>query len=276
MTPADVSRTVLHTVRCAVEADELRAAVPSRVTVRVPPRPDCGDYATNIALRLAKDSGRPAREVAEILRRRLAAEPGIARVDIAEPGFLNITLASAPQARIVRSLLRAEGPGEPLDLPPPPPDLLARLGPDAARWSLLSPPGLDRDLLLVQRESNPLFRVRYAHARTAALLRNARDLGFGPQLTDDAAELADGAGPLFAALADHPRIAAARDAARLARHLERLADAFLRWQADCPVLPRGEEKPSAVHRARLAVAEATGKVLADGLHQLGVTAPAHL
>lgn len=276
MTPADVSRTVLHTVRCAVEADELRAAVPSRVTVRVPPRPGCGDYATNIALRLAKDSGRPAREVAEILRRRLAAEPGIARVDIAEPGFLNITLASAPQARIVRSLLRAEGPGEPLDLPPPAPDLLARLGPDAARWSLLSPPGLDRDLLLAQRESNPLFRVRYAHARTAALLRNARDLGFGPQLTDDAGELADGAGPLFAALADHPRIAAARDAARLARHLERLADAFLRWQADCPVLPLGEEKPSAVHRARLAVAEATGKVLADGLHQLGVTAPAHL
>ncbi|MFF4404394.1 ArgS-related anticodon-binding protein NrtL [Streptomyces sp. NPDC001262] len=276
MTPADVSRTVLHTVRCAVEADELRAAVPSRVTVRVPPRPDCGDYATNIALRLAKDSGRPAREVAEILRRRLAAEPGIARVDIAEPGFLNITLASAPQARIVRSLLRAEGPGEPPALPPLPPDLLARLGPDAARWSLLSPPGLDRDLLLVQRESNPLFRVRYAHARTAALLRNARDLGFGPELADDAAELADGAGPLFAALADHPRIAAARDAARLARHLERLAEAFLRWQADCPVLPLGEEKPSAVHRARLAVAEATGKVLADGLHQLGVTAPAHL
>ncbi|WP_414167948.1 ArgS-related anticodon-binding protein NrtL [Streptoverticillium reticulum] len=276
MTPADVSRTVLHTVRCAVEVDELRAAVPSRVTVRVPPRPDCGDYATNIALRLAKDSGRPAREVAEILRRRLAAEPGIARVDIAEPGFLNITLASAPQARIVRSLLRAEAPGEPPALPPLPPDLLARLGPDAARWSLLSPPGLDRDLLLVQRESNPLFRVRYAHARTAALLRNARDLGFGPELADDAAELADGAGPLFAALADHPRIAAARDAARLARHLERLAEAFLRWQADCPVLPLGEEKPSAVHRARLAVAEATGKVLADGLHQLGVTAPAHL
>ncbi|MEU7167617.1 ArgS-related anticodon-binding protein NrtL [Streptomyces morookaense] len=277
MTPADVSRTVLHTVRCAVEADELRAAVPSRVTVRVPPRPDCGDYATNVALPLAKDSGRPAREVAEILRRRLAAEPGIARVDIAGPGFLNITLASAPQVRVVRSLLRTADPGTPLDLPPPPPELLARLGPDAARWSLLSPPGLDRDLLLVQRESNPLFRVRYAHARTAALLRNARDLGFGPELPEDSAEeLADADGPLFAALADHPRIAAARDAGRLARHLERLADAFLRWHADCPVLPRGEEKPSAVHRARLAVAAATGKVLADGLHQLGVTAPAHL
>ncbi|MEU7132388.1 ArgS-related anticodon-binding protein NrtL [Streptomyces sp. NPDC046261] len=273
MTPADLSRTVLHTVRRAVEADELRATVPARAGVRVPPRPGCGDYATNIALRLAKESGRPAREIAEVLRRRLAVEPGIARVDIAEPGFLNITVEGAVGGRIVAEVLRAAPRGEPYDLRPDP-ALVERLGSDAARWSLLCPPGLERDLLLVQRESNPLFRVRYAHARTHALVRNARDLGFTADAAGEQAD--DSAGPLLAALADHARISATRAPDRLARHLERTADAYLRWQADCPTLPRGDEKPSVVHRARLALAEATGTVLADGLNQLGITAPVHL
>ncbi|MFI1800960.1 ArgS-related anticodon-binding protein NrtL [Streptomyces sp. NPDC020379] len=273
MTPADLSRTVLHTVRRAVEADELSAVVPDRVTVRVPPRPGCGDYATNVALRIAQQSGRPAPEIAEVLRRRLAAEPGIARVDIAGPGFLNITLEGASHVRLVREVLDGGAGGAPRVLPEPPPELVRRLGADAARWSLLCPPGLDRDLLLVQRESNPLFCVRYAHARTRALLRNARDLGFGPE----PGEMPDeSAAAVLAALGDHPRVSATRAPDRLARHLERLADAFLRWQAACPTLPRGDEKPLAVHRARLALAEATGKVLADGLHQLGITAPAHL
>ncbi|WP_248845298.1 hypothetical protein, partial [Streptomyces griseorubiginosus] len=56
------------------------------------------------------------------------------------------------------------------------------LGRDAARWALLHPAAHDRPRVtadhLVQRESNPLFRVRYAHARTRALSRNAADLGF--------------------------------------------------------------------------------------------------
>ncbi|MGK5731161.1 ArgS-related anticodon-binding protein NrtL [Streptomyces sp. URMC 124] len=279
MTPADLSRTVLHAVRCAVEADELPAAAPTRVTVRVPPRPGCGDYATNVALRVAQDTGRPAREVAEVLRKRLAAEPGVARVEIAGPGFLNITLEGTSYTELVRGLLAAAPAAPPLSLPDPEPALLARLGSDAARWSLLWPAGFDRDELLVQRDSNPLFRVRYAHARTRGLLRNARDLGFGaePAPTGTGAGTGtDAATPLLAALADHSRITAARDPERLARHLDRVAGAFLTWQTSCAVLPRGDEKPSAVHRARLALAEATGNVLADGLHQLGITAPAHL
>ncbi|WP_439959871.1 DALR anticodon-binding domain-containing protein, partial [Streptomyces griseorubiginosus] len=42
------------------------------------------------------------------------------------------------------------------------------------------------------------------------------------------------------------------------------------------VLPRGAEKPSAAHRARLALAEAAGAVLAGGLSLLGIDAPQHL
>ncbi|MFG2180375.1 ArgS-related anticodon-binding protein NrtL [Streptomyces abikoensis] len=272
MTPADLSRTVLHTVRRAVEDDELRVPVPERVSVRVPPRPGCGDYATNVALQLAKAGG-DAREIAGVLRRRLLDRPGIARVDIAGPGFLNITLDGdgASGEEIVREVFAAEYPADALPVSFRAEDV-ARLGGDAARWSAVSPPGLDRSLLLVQKDSNPLFRVRYAHARARALSRNARDLGFDslPGAVDS------GAGPLLGALADHARVSAARAPERLARHLERTADAFLRWQAGCAVLPRGDEKPLAVHRARLALAEATGKVLANGLTQLGITAPAHL
>ncbi|CAM5403900.1 ArgS-related anticodon-binding protein NrtL [Streptomyces abikoensis] len=279
MTPADLSRTVLHTVQRAVEADELPAAVPTRVTVRVPPRPGCGDFATNVALRVAQDTGRPAREVAEVLRKRLAAEPGIARVEIAGPGFLNITLEGNSYVQLVRDALDPPAAAEPLPLPDPGhelPALLARLGSDAARWSLVWPPGAGRAELLVQREHNPLFRVRYAHARTQRLLRNARDLGFRSEAAGPAEYEHPAAAPLLAALADHRRVRAARDPRRLARHLDRTAGAFLTWQTDRAVLPLGDEKPSAVHRARLALAEATGNVLADGLHQLGITAPAHL
>ncbi|GAA2478370.1 ArgS-related anticodon-binding protein NrtL [Streptomyces longisporus] len=168
---------------------------------------------------------------------------------------------------------------EPVNLRPvPAPDDPALLGPDAARWALLHPAAHDRPRItadhLVQRESNPLFRVRYAHARTRALSRNAADLGFTPEPGDVQEDMA----ALLAVLADHPRVLARAAAQRtpdsLARHLVTVADAVL---AVLPVvLPRGDEKPSAAHRARLALAEAAGAVLAGGLSLLGIDAPQHL
>ncbi len=81
-------------------------------------------------------------------------------------------------------------------------------------------------------------------------------------------------------IADYPRIVAA--AARtgrpdaLARALEDVADAYFDFQDTCAVLPAGDEKPGAAHRARLALADATGTVLAGGLTLLGISAPDHL
>ncbi|QKV92557.1 arginine--tRNA ligase [Streptomyces sp. NA02950] len=349
MTPAQLSRTVLHTVRRAVEDDELCVTVPERVKVRTPPRPGCGDYATNVALQLARAegvSGGGALRIAEILRRRLVRTPGIARVDIADPGFLNITLdatshghlvdtvlaqgrdygrgdgmagervrfasgtavgevRAALVAHVVRGLVtacggeaEADGPGgEALAVRAAgvsADGLLIRLGPDAARWALLRPaahdlPDLDPERLLCQREANPLFRVRYAHARVRAVLRNAHDLGVEaqPDGTDGTDGTLDGASyghpaeiALLALLGDFPRTieAAARHRApdRLVRHLVATADALFRFHDTCPPLPRGEQKPSAVHRSRTALAEAAGTVLANGLHLLGMTAPEHL
>ncbi|MET7269663.1 ArgS-related anticodon-binding protein NrtL [Streptomyces flaveolus] len=354
MTPVELSRTVLHAVRRAVDAGELEVAVPERAVVAPPGPGGCGDYATNIALQLARPAGQPPRRVAEVLRPYLSDVDGITDVVLTGPGFLNISLYGTAPAALVEEILRrgtrygyADGPdgrvvqlhcphdlravvvaeaaarvlrsqgalvrtscaaplapawtaalGVRVDAAGPAPAELAvttrpvpapgdpdplRLGRDAGRWALLHPAPHDRprtgDEHLVQRESNPLFRVRYAHARARALTRNAVDLGF----TAEPGPLAEPAGPaaphaLLTALADHPRVLAAaaehRAPDRLARHLVTVADAALPFLPT--VLPRGAEKPSAAHRARLALAEAAGTVLAGGLSLLGIDAPDHL
>ncbi|MFE7760121.1 ArgS-related anticodon-binding protein NrtL [Streptomyces sp. NPDC057438] len=382
MTPVELSRTVLRAVRRAVDDGELSVAVPARAVVTPPGPGGSGDYATNIALQLARPAGRPPLQVAEILRPHLRRTEGVAAVEITGPGFLNIHLDRAAAITLVRRILgtedvegteAAEGggqggsslpyghsdtlagqvvrlripydiraeviadalvrivasqggrvevdhirshdisagkggngragspgspdtPGSPIDLRPvPAPEDPTPLGPDALRWALLHPAAHDRPRitadLLAQRAGNPLFRVRYAHARARALTRNAAALGFtatpGPlgtpcaaaDLCTPATEAApDPSTPLITALTTYPstltRAATLRAPDRLARHLVVLADGLLAFQPT--VLPRGDEKPSAAHRARLALAEATGTVLAGGLSLLGIDAPDYL
>ncbi|MEU2093576.1 ArgS-related anticodon-binding protein NrtL [Streptomyces globisporus] len=383
MTPADLSRTVLHAVRRAVDENALRAPVPARVRVERTRPGGSGDYACAVALQLAGPAALPALEVARILRERVVAEPGVGRVEITGPGFLSFTLdapaesdravlaavreqglayghgdalrdeihqfhharevRAAVTAQAVRRLLVAQGarvrttceqapdpdwvrlgvtvdaygtPPTPLTEIRPVPagatagELLERLGPDAARWGLLRAAGHDRAVLgpelLVQGEANPLFRVRYAHARARALTRGAAALGFtaeaaaygesptepaahgespaahGESPTEPTATTADDAAarPLLDLIADHPGVllAGARHRApdRVARQLEAVAHAFFDFHDSCPPLPAGDEKPSAAHRARLAIAEAAGTVLAGGLSLLGIRAPEHL
>ncbi len=93
MTPAELSDLVVAAVRRAVEAGELAVEPPAHVTVERPRQREHGDYATNAALQLAKPAGRPPRDVAAIIAKHLAEADGVAKVDVAGPGFLNITLA---------------------------------------------------------------------------------------------------------------------------------------------------------------------------------------
>ncbi|MEV8567694.1 DALR anticodon-binding domain-containing protein [Streptomyces sp. NPDC051322] len=291
MTPAELSCTVARAVRRAVDEGALRVAVPERVTVERPRPGGHGDYATNAALRLAGPAGMPPRAVAEALRQRIAGTRGIERVEITGPGFLNFTLVPEGAGAVVREVLeqsarygRGTGTGgaaRPAYVPAP--AQVARLGADAARWDALLGGG---ERLLVRREGNPLFRVQYAYARSRALLRNADDLGFRAAY-EHGVEQEAAVPALVAALADHPAfveaveaeaVEAARTdsgaARRLARHLVAVADAFLEFHVT--VLPVGEEKPSAAHRSRLALAEAAGTVLAGGLALLGISAPEHI
>ncbi|MFF7394577.1 ArgS-related anticodon-binding protein NrtL [Streptomyces scabiei] len=405
MTPVELSHTVLRAVRRAVDDGELSVAVPARAVVTPPGPGGRGDYATNIALQLARPASRPPLQVAEILRPHLSRTDGVAAVEITGPGFLNIHLDRAAVTALVRRIQGSEGgldargplpyghsdtlaghlvrlripydiraevvadalvriiasqggrvevdhvsgpllksgadersratpPGAPeaaltstptsstptpIDLRPvPAPEDPTPLGPDALRWALLHPAAHDRPRitadLLVQRAANPLFRVRYAHARARALTRNAAGLGFTstpgalatsgaqgertasdtrppappttvtprdvttPDVTTPDVTAPDVATPLVSALTEYPsvlaRAATHRAPDRLARHLVVLADALLAFQHT--VLPRGDEKPSAAHRARLALAEAAGTVLAGGLSLLGIDAPEYL
>jgi arginyl-tRNA synthetase len=60
------------------------------VELERPSDPSHGDYATNVALRLAGQLKRPPREVAEELAGKVAALPGVERAEVAGPGFLNV------------------------------------------------------------------------------------------------------------------------------------------------------------------------------------------
>ncbi|HVT21222.1 MAG TPA: arginine--tRNA ligase [Mycobacteriales bacterium] len=107
MTPADLADAVVAAVRSAVAAGELSVDAPGSVLVERPKNRDHGDYATNVALQLAKPAGRPPREVAELVAARLRETPGIQAVEIAGPGFLNITLAASAQGELARTIVTA-------------------------------------------------------------------------------------------------------------------------------------------------------------------------
>lgn len=261
MTPAQLSEAVLRSVRHAVDSGELRAVVPATAGLRRPPHGDA-HWSTGIALRLAGPAGRPAPEVAALVRRRLSSVPGVASVAVSGPGFLNITLDAKASVAVVSALLATARPHAVAEDP-------AR---DVDRWRQAA--GGDPAELLVQRDGNPLFRVRYAHARTRALARAGR--AFGTSAQPLAAEFGrPGARALIGLLAEWPRVSAGPPAG-VARHLVGVADALAELEREGSALPRGDEKPGAVHRARLALAQAAGTVLADGLSQLGINAPDHL
>ena len=107
MTPEQLSDVVRSAVAAAVERGTLAVAVPDAVVIDRPKNPEHGDYATNIAMRLAKPAGRPPREVAEAVAVELRAAPGIAAVDIAGPGFLNISLAKDALGRVAVNAVTA-------------------------------------------------------------------------------------------------------------------------------------------------------------------------
>ncbi len=107
MTPEELSAAIRAALEQAVAAGDFTAAVPDEVRVERPKNRDHGDWSTNIALQLAKGAGRSPREVATVLAARVEALPGIKAVDVAGPGFLNITLDAASAGELARSIVTA-------------------------------------------------------------------------------------------------------------------------------------------------------------------------
>jgi len=106
MTPAELATTVKEAATRVLAAHELDASVvPETVTVERPRNPEHGDYATNIALQVAKKAGTNPRELATWLVDDLSANPAIDSAEIAGPGFINLRLAAGAQGQLVAKVL---------------------------------------------------------------------------------------------------------------------------------------------------------------------------
>ena len=160
-------------------------------------------------------------------------------------------------------------------------DLVGAIGVDASRYALAryssdSNIDIDLDLWAKAASENPVYYVQYVAARTWRILHNATDLGLSaeshPELLTHEKER-----ELLRALAEFPRVVTAaaqlREPHRVARYLEDTAGSFHRFYDECRVLPKGDEEPSDLHRARLTVVRATRTVFENGLALLGVSAP---
>jgi arginyl-tRNA synthetase len=109
VTPEQLRDVVRTAVAAVAGRGALAVEVPDDVVVERPKNPEHGDYATNVALRLAKPAGKPPRAVADLLAEELRAHPGIASVDVAGPGFLNITAAQGALGQIaVQAVIAGE------------------------------------------------------------------------------------------------------------------------------------------------------------------------
>jgi arginyl-tRNA synthetase len=109
VTPAALADLVRATAVDVLTSRELDPAVlPPVVTIERPRNPEHGDYATNLALQVAKRLGVAPRELAGWLVEALAAQDGVASADLAGPGFINLRIAADAQGAVVRQVL-AEG-----------------------------------------------------------------------------------------------------------------------------------------------------------------------
>ena len=109
MTPDQLSSTITDALESLVADGSvvLPDGVPTAVTVERPRQSGHGDYATNVALQLAKQAGSNPRAFAELVSARLASADGIARVEVAGPGFLNITVAAGAQGKVAADIVAA-------------------------------------------------------------------------------------------------------------------------------------------------------------------------
>ncbi|MFM9035858.1 MAG: arginine--tRNA ligase [Mycobacterium sp.] len=108
MTPADLAELLRGTAAAVLAEHGLDPdALPATVTVERPRNPEHGDYATNLALQVAKKVGADPRELAGWLAAGLASAEGIASAEVAGPGFVNLRLETSAQGVIVANVLTA-------------------------------------------------------------------------------------------------------------------------------------------------------------------------
>ncbi len=109
MTPEELSAFIRTCLNDAISAGEidLDSSQIGEVKVERPRSREHGDWATNVAMQYAKRAGTNPRALAEVLATRIAANDAITSVDIAGPGFMNITLNKAAAGELVRTIVES-------------------------------------------------------------------------------------------------------------------------------------------------------------------------
>ncbi len=140
-------RALLKTAVDQVRREGLLASVPDSIPVERTKRPEHGDYATNVALALAKAAGKQPRALAEIIVERLRAIGGadLSEVSVAGPGFINLRLSDSFWQRRLLDILAADG----------------RWGQGASKPS--------PRVLVEYLSANPTGPLHFAHGRHAAV-----------------------------------------------------------------------------------------------------------
>jgi len=279
---------LVHAALVAAGDDLGLAGEPPGIELTKPRQKEHGDFATNVALVLAKRVGRPPREVAEVLVRHLPEAPFVAAAEVAGPGFVNFRLTSAWLEDALREVVEAgEGYGraaphgrraqvEFVSANPTGPlhigharnaalgDALARLF-EAAGWSV------EREYYFNDTGGQMDRFGASVEARYLQLLgRDAEvpeDGYHGAYLTDLAREIVETEGPGLADLPAEERFerlreeGAKRVLAQIERTLERFGVRFDSYLSERSLAERGEIE-AAIERLRAAgaVYEAEGAV----------------
>ena len=105
-----VAEAILKALEIATNSNLLACAIPTKLTLERPKNREHGDYATSVALSLAKQANLQPRVIAQVIIDTLTSNDllrpaGINKVEIAGPGFINITLETASQAAAVLKII---------------------------------------------------------------------------------------------------------------------------------------------------------------------------
>ena len=108
MTPADLSAAIVRILAALQSSGKLGAGeLPAEVVVERPKNRDHGDWATNVAMQFAGKFGMNPRAFAGLLAAELSNLDGVSKVDIAGPGFINISVSAAAAGELAKAIIEA-------------------------------------------------------------------------------------------------------------------------------------------------------------------------
>ena len=107
MTPEQLAQSIRSVLLDAVAAGDLGLAADAvpQVQVERPRNRDHGDWATNVAMQLAKPAATNPRALAERIATGLRVVDGVASVDVAGPGFINVTLDAGSAGGLAKAAI---------------------------------------------------------------------------------------------------------------------------------------------------------------------------